>query len=94
MTLHNYKKRYLFKKVVRLFKANHTQKEIAEKLGVTAKTVGVWLKEVKEINEANLNLINQLQNQLQHKLQNGCTTQEINDLTKSIQRLENRWFNK
>lgn len=94
MTHHNYKKKHLFKKAVKLFKADKSQKEIAKQLGVTEKTIGVWLKEVKELNEVNLSLIKQLQNQLQHKLQNGCTTQEINDLTQSMQRLENRWFNK
>ncbi|MDB0601603.1 helix-turn-helix domain-containing protein [Tenacibaculum maritimum] len=94
MTERNYKKRIHIQEVIKLYHSGKTQEYIANKINVTPKTIGVWLKDVKQLSKDNLQLIKQLQQKLQESLLKGSRTKEINDLTQSIERLENRWFNK
>lgn len=88
------KKIQFFKKVQELYKNKVPQKDIAERLGLTEKTVGVWLKETKQLKIANTQNLNELEEKLKALMQDKTSsTNDIKNITIAIKTLENRWFN-
>ena len=88
------KKIQFFKKVQELYKNKVPQKDIAERLGLTEKTVGVWLKEIKQLKIANSQNLNELEVKLKALMQDKTSsTNDIKNITIAIKTLENRWFN-
>lgn len=89
------KKSLLFLKVLNLYNSGLSQKQISKNIGVTEKTVGVWLSELKVKIDTNQEAINKLEIRLNELLSNSYTpTQSIKDIVLSIEKLETRWFNK
>lgn len=89
------KKRDLIVEVVKLYKQNYQQKDIAKKLNVTETTITKWLKEIKQKTKENNDTIVKLQNRLNSMLEDKNTPIiDLCNITIAIQNLENRWFNK
>lgn len=89
------KKRDLILEVVKLYKQNYQQKDIAKKLNVTETTITKWLKEIKQKNKENNAIVDKLQNKLNAMIEDKNTsTEDIKNITLSIKNLESRWFNK
>lgn len=89
------KKRDLILEVVKLYKQNYQQKDIAKKLNVTETTITKWLKEIKQKTKENNDTIVKLQNRLDAMLEDKNTPIiDLYNITIAIQNLENRWFNK
>jgi transposase len=89
------KKRDLILEVVKLYKQNYQQKDIAKKLNVTETTITKWLKEIKQKNKENNATVDKLQNRLNAMIEDKTTpTEDIKNITLSIKNLESRWFNK
>lgn len=89
------KKRDLILEVVKLYKQNYQQKDIAKKLNVTETTITKWLKEIKQKTKENNDTIVKLQNRLNSMLEDKNTPIiDLYNITIAIQNLENRWFNK
>ena len=88
------KKRQFLLQVLKLYQKGLNQKEISKETGLTEKTVGVWLKEVKLKKESNKIAIDNLEVRLSELLQDKNTpTKSIKDIVLSIEKLEKRWFN-
>lgn len=89
------KKRDLILEVVKLYKQNYQQKDIAKKLNVTETTITKWLKEIKQEEKANKVTITKLQNRLDAMIEDKNTPIiDLYNITIAIQNLENRYFNK
>ena len=89
------KKKQFFTKVLSLYGKGFNQKEIALKIGVTEKTVGNWLRDVKESEVDNTASLKKLENKLKKLLQDkSSSTEDIKNITIAIKQLESRWFNK
>ena len=89
-----YKKNQFIVQVQILYKNKVPQKEIAQRLGLSEKTVGVWLKEIKQIRITNAKNLNDLEDKLKALLQDKTSpTADIKNITIAIKTLENRWFN-
>lgn len=81
--------------VHQLYIKGKTQKEIAEIFQVTPKTIGKWLKELKASIKKNKSDIQQLRAKLDLLLNDqNANTNDIKNLTTSIENLERIWFNK
>ncbi len=89
------KKKQFFTKVLNLYSEGLNQKEIAFKIGLTEKTVGNWLKNVKQSEASNSERLVELENKLKELLQDkSSSTADIKNITIAIKQLESRWFNK
>lgn len=89
------KKKQFFTKVLNLHDKNVNQKQIALQLGLSQKTVGHWLKDIKQLKIANTERLKELEDKLKGLLQDKqCSTEDIKNITIAIANLENRWFNK
>ncbi len=89
------KKPQFFPKVLDLYSKNLNQKQISLQLGLTEKTVGNWLKEIKKLKTFNTDRLEELQTKLKELLQDeNSSTDDIKNITIAITKLENRWFNK
>lgn len=89
------KKKQFFVKVLKLHNENFNQKQIAHQLKLTEKTVGNWLKEVKQRESNNIQILSELENKLKELLQDkSSSTEDIKNITIAVRELENRWFNK
>ena len=90
----SHKRNQFFAQVQMLYKNKVPQKEIAERLGLTEKTIGVWLKEIKQINTTNAQNINELEAKLTTLIQDKkSSTTDIKNLTIAIKNLEKRGHN-
>lgn len=88
------KKRQFLLQVLELYQKGFNQKEISKNIGITEKTVGVWLKELKLKKESNKVAIDRLEIRLSELLSDENTpTENIKDIVLSIEKLEKRWFN-
>lgn len=80
-----------YKTALKLYKNGVSQKKISQRLNVTEKTVGVWLKDIKEAQELNEILIRKIENKMLKMLNvEQSTPTEINELTQAIKNLESR----
>lgn len=78
--------------VLKLFKSGLNQKQIAIKVGLTEKTVGLWLKPLKASKKENARNIQILENKLKILLENKtAAARDIKDLTTAIKQLESRF---
>lgn len=82
------------KKAIALFIKGFNQKDIAIQLNITEKTVGTWLKEIKEKQNQNQEDIKLLNIRMKNLLQtpNSCTA-DVKNIADAISSLENIWFN-
>jgi predicted transcriptional regulator len=88
------KKRQFLLQVLELYRKGFNQKEISKNIGITEKTVGVWLKELKLKKENNKVAIDRLEIRLSELISDKNTpTKNIKDVVSSIEKLEKRWFN-
>lgn len=81
-------------KAVLLYLSGFSQKEIAEKLSITEKTIGVWLQPIKAKLKRRDLIIEKLEDRLENLVKANSPAEDIKNIAYAIKVLENKKLNK
>lgn len=79
-----------YSQTLELYKQGFEQKQIANLVGVTEKTIGKWLKPIKQENKETETLKATLIRQIQNAVDTGATADTIKALSYSLSVLKNQ----